>query len=221
MSLSADTRRRIVGHLAALASDEDAVAQTAEYRLIHFGSKAVDALLQAATDPNPKVRFRAVWALGKIGDARAFDTILARTDDPDEAVWYDATLALGELQDPRAIPYLARMMYRREDEQIRSGVAAMALMKFGPAVIPCLKEMLEKGSPETRQLAQSCLEDYEETDALAKTVEKKSRRRCRSPGDTKSEPTCVGMRDEGVAGQTQQVRIATSGDGPGSIEHGR
>jgi HEAT repeat protein len=167
MPLSADTRRRIAGHIAALASEEDTVAQTAERRLVRFGGKAVDALIQATTDSNPQVRFRAVWALGKIGDARAFDSIVALTNDKDEAVWYDATFALGELRDARAIPLLTASMYRREEEQIRSGVAAMALMKFGAAVIPCLKEMVETGSPETRQLALSCLEDFGQTDMSA------------------------------------------------------
>lgn len=127
---SADTRRRIAGHVANLGSPDDRTAQEAERHLIRFGAKAVDALLVAVSDPRPQVRYRAVWALGKSGDVRAFPALCALTEDGDEAVCYDATLALGELGDPRAVLFLEDLAQRITREDTRLGAALSALMKL-------------------------------------------------------------------------------------------
>jgi hypothetical protein len=128
---SADTRRRIAGHVANLGSPDDKTALDAEWRLIRFAAKAVDALLAAAADPRPQVRYRAVWALGQSGAGRAFPVICALTEDEDEAVRYDATLALGELGDPRAVPFLEELAQRITPEDSRLGPALSALGKLG------------------------------------------------------------------------------------------
>ena len=131
LEMSADTRRRIAGHIANLGSPDDEIALAAERHLIRFGIKAVDALLEATSDPRSQVRYRAVWALGKSKENRALPVICALTEDQDEAVRYDATLALGELGDPRAAPFLEKLVQRVTEEDCRSGPALSALMKLG------------------------------------------------------------------------------------------
>ncbi len=123
-------RRRIAGHIASLGSADGETALDAERRLIRFGAKAVDALLDAASDPRPQVRYRAVWALGKSGADRAFPVICALTEDEDGAVRYDATLALGELGDPRAVPFLEELAQRIMPEDSRLAPALSALGKL-------------------------------------------------------------------------------------------
>lgn len=129
--ITADTRRRIVRHIETLSSSNDKTAQNAERRLIRFGTKAVEAFLVATSSPDPQVRYRAVWALGKIGDRRAFAAICALTEDADEAVRYDATLALGELADPRAAGFLEELIRRITSEDNRLDPALSALRKLG------------------------------------------------------------------------------------------
>jgi HEAT repeat protein len=130
-STSADTRRRIQRHLANLQSPDQKVAAEAENRLIRFGEKAVEPLLATVDHEDPQVRFRAVWALGKIGDARALPAILRLTEDPDERVAYDAVLALGELGDPRAMPRLREIAAGPADERTLDSAARTALVKLG------------------------------------------------------------------------------------------
>lgn len=128
--MSPDTRRRIAGHIANLGSADDKAALDAEWRLIRFGAKAVDALIDAVADPRPQVRYRAVWALGQSGAGQAFPVICALTEDEDEAVRYDATLALGELGDLRAVLFLEEMAQRVTPEDSRLEPALSALGKL-------------------------------------------------------------------------------------------
>ncbi len=127
LKLSADTRRRIAGHIDRLGDADSQTAHNAERHLIRFGTNAVDALLIAAADPNPQVRYRAVWALGKSRQGRAFEVICALTEDADEAVRYDATRALGELGDLRAVPFLESLARRVTPKDNRWDPALSAL----------------------------------------------------------------------------------------------
>lgn len=130
LGLPADTRRRIERHIADLADCDQEKSFRAERRLIRFGSKAVEHLIQAAHSPDPQVRFRSVWALGKVGDARAFEAILRLTHDMDERVAYDAILALGELGDLRAVPELRAMVGRFSAESGMAGLPEEALARL-------------------------------------------------------------------------------------------
>ena len=109
--LSTDTHRRIVRHIDDLGSDVETRAINAERHLIRYGARAVDALITAATNSeNPQVRFRAVFALGKIGDRRAYDCLMHCAGDPDPRVAHDAVVALGDLADPRAVTPLLELI---------------------------------------------------------------------------------------------------------------
>ncbi len=130
LKLTADTRRRIAGHIGRLGDTDKQTAYHAERRLIRFGAKAVEALLIAAAAPDPQVRYRAVWALGKSCESRALDVICALTEDADEAVRYDATRALGELGDLRAVPFLESLARRATPKDARWDPALGALKKL-------------------------------------------------------------------------------------------
>lgn len=123
--MSPDTVKRIENHIVALGDPNPTKSYQAERRLIRFGSKAVPNLTEAAASPDPQVRFRAVWALGKIRDVYAYETILRLTQDADDAVAYDATLALAELGDVRALEPLRRML------KTMNGAPEIALARLG------------------------------------------------------------------------------------------
>ena len=135
LKVSADTRRRIAGHIANLGSPDDETALRAEARLMRFGARAVPQILAMVSDDSAQVRFRAAWILGKSRDPLAYPALAALTEDPDEAVRYDATLALGELGDARAVPFLKRLAQRvlREDGRASTAMAALVKLKGCPS----------------------------------------------------------------------------------------
>lgn len=116
------------------------------YLIRWYGPRATEQLLAECGHPNPVVRYRAAWALGKTRDPRAFEGLLRLTSDEDEGVRYDATLALGELGDERAIPHLHRIWL--EDDHTRP--AGEALAKMGPRAIPAVEEALRSESTNLR-----------------------------------------------------------------------
>ena len=134
VEISADTRSRIERHIDDLASSDKATALPAERRLIRFGSKAVELLIEAANSVESQVRFRSVWALGKSRDERALPTILRLTKDLDGAVAYDAIMALGELGDMRAVPYLFELAAMPNDERSLVSASRTALARLGHPV---------------------------------------------------------------------------------------
>ncbi len=82
-----------------------------------------------------KVRWAAVGALGKIGDARAVEPLIVVLNDEDRNVRWGVAEALGQIGDPRAVDSL---MATLNDSSV-SRAAARALVKIGaPAVEPLI-----------------------------------------------------------------------------------
>ena len=129
--LSADTLRRIRRHIANLGNPDATISFSVEIRLIRFGPKAVPFLIEVTNSTDSQVRFRAVWALGKIRDPSALATIMHLTHDPIGHVAYDAIMALGELGDDRAIPYLQELAAGPDDERCLVSASRQALAKLG------------------------------------------------------------------------------------------
>ena len=125
-----DSERRIAGHIEALADSDPKVSFRAERRLIRFGAKAIPQLIAEADSPNPQVRFRLAWVLGKTRDPAAFDTLCQLAKDVNSEVKYDAVLALGELGDPRAVPVLNGLAAQPDDEAAISSAARTALSRL-------------------------------------------------------------------------------------------
>ena len=122
--LSADSRRRVARHIEDLGSDVETLAIAAERHLIHYGARAVDALSAATSSDNAQVRFRAVYALGKIGDRRALDCLTSCAQDEDPRVAQEAVVALGGLADGRAVTPLLELIdavHAEEDAKYQAG----------------------------------------------------------------------------------------------------
>jgi len=158
--LTADTRRRIELSILSLGSENQEIWSGARRRLIRFGSKALDALIAACDSPDPQVRFRAVMALGDIGDGRALETIIRLTADSDDHVSYDAYVALGELGDERAIPILAKRVRaaRPHRDDVNSSAAAMALAKYMPRAQETVEKITQTGTEYGLLLARQILD---------------------------------------------------------------
>lgn len=105
-----------VGHLLVLVGDpDDLVAEAACFALGEIAwadgarTRAVDALVSAATHHDPLVREAAVAALGSLGDECGLPAILAAcTDRP--AIRRRAVLALAPFDGPEVDEALARAL---------------------------------------------------------------------------------------------------------------
>lgn len=108
----------VQGLMQALQHGDSDMQSKASAALIKIGEPAVEPLILALKDINPKVRWFAVCDLGSIGDARAVEPLSnAITTDPDRDVRWHAVDALGEIGDVRAIGPL-RQSLKDEDSYV-------------------------------------------------------------------------------------------------------
>ena len=94
--------KAVPGLIALLADEDFGVADSAATALTSIGGPAVDALLAATGDANPRVRQWSATVLGEMGEKR-FAGVLGdlAANDPDGEVRKAAARALQELRSPR------------------------------------------------------------------------------------------------------------------------
>ena len=87
----------IPGLIQTLRSTSHALRSSATAKLVALGSDAVPALIEALALASPLVRYRAVEALGQIGDARAVEPLLKLRKTLDTDILQAANAALPVL----------------------------------------------------------------------------------------------------------------------------
>lgn len=134
-------------------------ADYAEFRLVaaaalgRIGDRtATSALVDAFTDPDVRVRARAVRACGAIGDPRCIDALASRLDDGHDQVRRAAARALASIGTEEAIAALAPAA-RSDTEEVR----VIAVGELGAAgslePLPLLVEALDDRSELVRRTA--------------------------------------------------------------------
>jgi len=126
--------RRLEDWLTADHSEFRLVAATALGQVGDSGSLA--ALVAATTDPDPRVRARAVESCGLIGHERCLGPLRARLDDPTDLVREKAVRALGSIGSEDALRSLVPIA--RDDNETLRRIAVEELGQFGsldPVVI--------------------------------------------------------------------------------------
>jgi HEAT repeat protein len=83
--------------IKAFRDPEKAVRAQATRALAGMGEMAENRLINLLKDPDWKVRYRAVEALGLIRDIRVVDPLIERLSDEKDHVRYMAVKALGEI----------------------------------------------------------------------------------------------------------------------------
>ena len=146
-------KRNVATLIARLGSADDAEAAEAEDYLIDEGASAVEPLVDATRSPDPRVRFRAVWALGKIGDLRGVEAVIQLTHDEDEQVSYDAIMALGKFPSAEVIPNLLNWLRQPNTESSLPSAAGTALIEIGEPALPHLVPLVGNPSAEVRERA--------------------------------------------------------------------
>lgn len=125
----------IPGLIQTLRSTSHALRSSATAKLITLGSDAVPALIEALVLASPLVRYRAVEALGQIGDARAVEPLLKlrKTFDTDILQAVNAALPvlarhLATTPRPTEIPQLiALVRHLRFDAECQAAAVSAAL----------------------------------------------------------------------------------------------
>lgn len=84
---------------------------------------AVDALLVALDDPQPRVQLAATVALGQIASCAAVTALAARVQNPDSDYRMALAGALGSTHQPEALPGLLKLL-TDEVPQVRAAAAA-------------------------------------------------------------------------------------------------
>jgi len=152
------TRERIAYHISNFADPEVKIACRAEGFLIRcYGDRALDQLVEACQHDDPKVRWRAAWTLGQIGNAEAFEAILNATSDPVSFVRFEAAWALGILGDPRAIEPLVNLVFS-PDPLKPSFAAIQGLCELGDLAIPAVSCFIDHPDNEIRFTAISLID---------------------------------------------------------------
>ena len=100
---------------ASLRDGQSKVRKQALEALVDIGAPAVEQLIRGLKDVSSYSRWRAAWALGRIGATEAVDPLVnALIDEVSEVRWF-ASVALGEIRDPKAIAPLDAL---RNDEDL-------------------------------------------------------------------------------------------------------
>ena len=115
--------------LMMLRSENYFESQKAAWELVGMGESAVPGLLEALEDPAPEVRYRAAWALGKIGDLRAIDPLIRAFNDNDSYVQWSAAEALAEINESKTVELLIQALDDNSSD-VRE-TAAQALGSIG------------------------------------------------------------------------------------------
>src|SRR5512145_646914 len=99
---------------------------------IAAGEQSVETLIAALRHPDIEICWRAVVALGWIGDARALDALVGLLDNPTYEIKVSVVWALGQLGDPRAVHPLLDILHQEDaSNPDMAYLAALALLRFG------------------------------------------------------------------------------------------
>jgi len=82
-------------------------------------TRAVESLIAALADENPKVRDNAAATLRDLGDPRAVEPLVRLLKDKSEDVIVSAILALGDFEDARAITPLEELLKTTSSGRVR------------------------------------------------------------------------------------------------------
>jgi len=112
------------------------------------------AVIQRGTNRRlPWRRALSIRMLGWLGAEEGVAPALAHLEDPNRHVRDSSVRALGRIGDPRSVPALERL-YLDPDAGVAAGFLYEAVIAFGPAAEPVLREGLS--SPDTNIRVSSC-----------------------------------------------------------------
>jgi HEAT repeat protein len=138
--------------LAALGGpDEEGIRWQAAEGLVRLGAPAVEGLVALSEDSDPDIRWKAIVALGDIGDPRAAPALIDRLADPDRFVRGRAVSALARLGSP-CLPLVLQALLD-PDPRVRQGAAEVLGVVGDPAAVDYLLRALLDPTESVRRAA--------------------------------------------------------------------
>lgn len=126
-------------------------------------------LVEALSDPNPRIRKLGICGLAASGDHRAIEHIAALIGDPDHDVRTRAIFALGRLGDAKAAPSLIEAARSVDPTIHRAAIAALG--ELGPVAVDLLAAELRSKEPADRVRAAISLGETHDLSALQPLTE--------------------------------------------------
>ncbi|ACL16064.1 PBS lyase HEAT domain protein repeat-containing protein [Methanosphaerula palustris E1-9c] len=123
--------RALPNLLQALHDPEKGVRNLAMQALVNLGTPAVDPLLDLLSDHHWVIRYRAVEALGLIGDPRAVRPLVHLLSDEKDHVRYMAAKGLGRIGGPEEISSLIHALSDNNEFVRRSAATALGAVGRG------------------------------------------------------------------------------------------
>jgi HEAT repeat protein len=127
--------------------------QEAAAALVSVGTRAVDPLLKALTQPQWIARRNAAWALGALDDPRAVKPLISALGDSEPDVRAQAAWALGALEDPAALQKLTETLRDGDARVRRQSAWALGVMGDARATSPLLVALKDADAGVRRQAA--------------------------------------------------------------------
>ncbi len=115
-----------------------------------------EALLVAVGDPEPAVRFRALGALGEIGDPVAAEAMKQALEDEDVQVRVQAAASLTRIGDGSGLPVLLKAVNHSEPDMRILAVGGLARIA-APAAIQAIRDLTTDDDPTVRRVAYTSL----------------------------------------------------------------
>jgi len=154
-ALDADTAEAVFDTLVALLDDEDpSVRAASAEKLGVCRERALEPLMTATRDADPKVRESVATAYGEIGDPSAIEwlTEIGR-GDPDRTVKEAAAAALGAIGDDAAIDPLLELIAKGPPQVRRRAIAAITVFD-DPRIEPAIQRAAFDRNPSVREAAE-------------------------------------------------------------------
>lgn len=136
----------IAARVPALIAGDDARLREAGAELAGVVGEALTSLVPLVSDPSPRVRAAAVWALGRLGDARAEAALLGADRDDDPAVRERAAFALLRIGTPEALARAIAFVASDGDDAARAEIAGAIVAT--PELAPAVETALARISPD-------------------------------------------------------------------------
>jgi len=105
-------------------------------------------LVEALSDPNPRIRKLGICGLAAAADTRSAEHIMTLVGDTDLEVRTRAIMALGRLGDARAAPALIDAARSGDPDVHRAAIAALG--ELGPVAVELLAAELRSKDPADR-----------------------------------------------------------------------
>jgi len=120
--------------------------------------KVTQIIQQAYQSDDPRMRFSAIYAMGKNSDPAWLPTLVKELCSPDSEMRFEAAGACGELGEEAAIPHLVRLIHDVDSQVQLSAIAALGQIG-GSEAEAALRECLNNPNEQIRQAAGEALEE--------------------------------------------------------------